>query len=99
MSLELEADERLLVELFRSPEFDAEGRQGDHDGLRPCQTAVRVLKEMKRQRDRLRHQLAESEAGVVVLRIALDNSHSRLNYLQATHCTSDDADEWLGETT
>lgn len=50
----IKADEWLLVELFRSSEFESEGRQGDYDNLRPCQTAVRLLKAMKGELKRLR---------------------------------------------
>ncbi len=55
-----ECDDQLLVDLFRTPEFDAEGRQGDHDNLRPCQTAVRVLRELKEEVERLKALLIRS---------------------------------------
>lgn len=40
----LRADEWILVELFRSPAFDAAGREGDCRHLRPCQMAAEVMK-------------------------------------------------------
>ena len=61
---EMHADEFLLIELFRSPEFAAEGRQGDHDGLRPYQTAVRLLKRLRAERYSLLRDREKLKAGV-----------------------------------
>lgn len=55
---QLRDDEWLLVELFRSSEFEEEGRQGDHDHLRPCQTAVRVLRQLRADLAQAREELA-----------------------------------------
>lgn len=44
------AEERKLVEFFRSTEGERAGRDGDHDGLSPADTAIR---EMRRYNARL----------------------------------------------
>lgn len=41
------SQEMLLVELFRSPAFAIEGQRGDDLNATPCETAVRVLKELR----------------------------------------------------
>jgi len=43
------AEEDKLVAFFRSAEGDSLGRDGDADGLTPAETAIRAIRELRRQ--------------------------------------------------
>jgi hypothetical protein len=44
-----DAEQAKLVTFFRSPEGDQLGRDGDHDGLTPAETAIRAMRKLLRK--------------------------------------------------
>lgn len=44
-------EEEKLVAFFRSPEGESLGRDGDHDGLTPAETALRAIRDLRRRLD------------------------------------------------
>lgn len=55
---ELQADENLLVELWRSHDFTLEGEEGDDNHWTPARTAVEIL---KRQREQIKALQADKD--------------------------------------
>jgi hypothetical protein len=75
--LQLRADMQLLVELFTTSER-AVGAQGDHDNLRPVQTAIRLIRTLRIEQDLVYQQLvqAQKERGEEKARVAaLSSAH------------------------
>lgn len=42
-------EEQKLIDFFCSPEGDSIGREGDYDNLTPAETAIRAIRELRRQ--------------------------------------------------
>lgn len=53
-------EEQRLIDLWRSPEFAAEGRDGDDCNLSPCANAVNVLQKQRTRLNELRAEILEA---------------------------------------
>lgn len=74
-------DEKLLVDLWRSPAFHHEGQEGDACNLTPTQTAVRVLKQQWERYERLKAELTRAYANEQQLKALHDQTKS-IEYLR-----------------